>query len=208
MFWNPNKSYIKEEKTPSKTRPPPLSYPTLNLIWMRIFVTQCLMEKGSCPCCLALWPLYQQGSGETCWIKPWQLPMGEPADSLEMLNFLPNQWFIRSWLLILGFWLLAQGQCCLIPEVGCGGSSDCLFREVETLLPVCRITSQTSKIEKEAYHMLEINNNWELNNNFGTLNTCLPLCLLFFRLAARKEVMPWTLPLIKWPRRPETCAGR
>lgn len=47
----------------------------------------------------------------------------------------------------------------MIPGVGCGGSSDCLIGEVETLLPVCRITSQASKIEKEAYHMLEMNSN-------------------------------------------------
>lgn len=134
--------------------------------------------------------------------------MGGPEDSLEIsltLNSLPNEWFIRVWLLILGIWLPAQEQCCVIPGVGRAGSCACLIGEVETPLPVCRITPQTSKIETEAYHILWMNNNWF---NIETLDTCLPLCLLFSRLAARKEVMPWTLPLTKWPRRPETCAGR
>lgn len=75
----------------------------------------------------------------------------------------------------------------MIPGVGCAGSSDCLIREVETLLPACRIPLQTEKTEKEAYNVLEMNNSWF---NFEILHSCLPLCVLFFRLAARREAMP------------------
>lgn len=75
----------------------------------------------------------------------------------------------------------------------------CWIRETGALLLTCVI----SYISKEADGL-------EMNNAGFILGPWTPfyICLLFFRLDVRKEAMRWTLRLIKWPKRPETCVDR
>lgn len=134
-----------------------------------------------------------QNLGSSPWVgleTHWKCWISYPTKGLEGFDF----WF---W----AFDCLLRSSAVWSLGMGCGGSSDCLIREVETAASVQNHFANLKN--KEAYNILEMN-----DNCFEMLNTCLPLCLLFSRLAARKEVMPWTLPLIKWPKRPETCADR
>lgn len=106
------------------------------------------MAKGSCPCCplASLTTGLRQNLGSNLGSSPW---VG--LETGEMLNFLPNKWFIRIWAFDSGL-LRGAGLC-----DPWGGA----WREQRLLYwgGGDSAASQTSKTEKERYHTLEMNNN-------------------------------------------------